>query len=101
MNIIPDTRFRDGSLLLAATSFGSVLLAWFLAAMLMEAVTLPDNEGIAVVSLLSGLALLSFGAVLLPLGLSLKLVGGGLLRPFGVVPITIPTAWQTRLRIGA
>ena len=101
MNVIPDHRFRDGSLLFLATVAGSVLLAWCLAWLVMEAVTLPDNQGIAVVSLLSGLGLLGFGAVLLQLGLSVQLLAGGLLRPFGIVPIRIGTAWQLRLRTPA
>lgn len=105
MPTLPDHRFRDGLLWFAATIAGSTLVTWAIAALVLEAVTLPDQQATVFVSLLSGLALLAFGASLVPFGISLRLVGAGILRspipiplPLLAVPIRVPMAWQTRLR---
>ena len=105
MLTLPDHRFRNGLLWFAATVAGSTLVTWALAALVLEAVTLPNQQATVFVSLLSGLALLTFGASLVPLGISLRLVGAGLVRsplpiplPLLAVPIRIPMAWQARLR---
>ena len=79
-----DPRFRNGLLGIAATLSGSVVVAWGLAALMLEAVTFPDMAGVALVSALSGVAFV-------PLGASLRL-----LSPPRFVLATIPidrTTW--------
>lgn len=73
-----DARFREGLLWLMATAAGSVIVAWALAFLVLEAVTLPDLEATAFVSFLSGLALVAFGAAFVPFGVSLRLIGAGI-----------------------
>ena len=86
-----DPRFRNGLLGIAATLSGSVVVAWGLAALMLEAVTFPDMVGVALVSALSGVAFVAFAFAFGPLGASLRL-----LSPPRFVLATIPidrTTW--------
>lgn len=99
MITLTDRRFRSGLALLTATAVGSALAAWGLGALVMEAVTLPDRQAVAVVAALSGIAAVAFGAAFVPLGFSIKRIADGLLaRPIPAIvypPILVMPSFMT------
>ena len=72
-----DPKVRSGLLWLAATSGALTLLVWAFVQLMMEAVALPELQAVLSVSLICGLALPAFVALMYPLGVAVKLLVEG------------------------